>query len=144
MEHRSFPVPDGLDGVRVDQGLAKLLGFSRTHAADIAAAGGAVLDGASVDKSDRLRAGGWLEVSWQPPRTLEVEPIAVPDLGIVHDDDDLVVVDKPAGVAAHPSRRLGRADGRRAPSPPPDSASRRRAPPSARASCTASTRARAA
>jgi 23S rRNA pseudouridine1911/1915/1917 synthase len=103
MEHRSFPVPDGLDGVRVDQGLAKLLGFSRTQAADIAAAGGAVLDGASVDKSDRLRAGGWLEVSWQPPRTLEVEAIAVPDLGIVHDDDDLVVVDKPAGVAAHPS-----------------------------------------
>jgi 23S rRNA pseudouridine1911/1915/1917 synthase len=46
MEHRSFPVPDGLDGVRVDQGLAKLLGFSRTQAADIAAAGGAALDGA--------------------------------------------------------------------------------------------------
>jgi 23S rRNA pseudouridine1911/1915/1917 synthase len=103
VEHRSFPVPDGLDGVRVDQGLAKLLGFSRTVAADIAAAGGAVLDGASVDKSDRLRGGAWLEVSWEPPRALEVEPIAVPDLRIVHDDDDLVVVDKPAGVAAHPS-----------------------------------------
>ncbi|HET6672508.1 MAG TPA: RluA family pseudouridine synthase [Agromyces sp.] len=103
MEHRSFPVPDGLDGVRVDQGLAKLLGFSRTVAAEIASAGGAVLDGASVDKSDRLRGGAWLEVSWEPPRALAVEPIAVPDLGIVHDDDDLVVVDKPAGVAAHPS-----------------------------------------
>ena len=103
MEHRSFPVPDGLDGVRVDQGLAKLLGFSRTQAADIAAAGGAVLDGATVDKSDRLRAGAWLEVSWEPVRTLEIEPVAVPDLGIVHDDEDLVVVDKPAGVAAHPS-----------------------------------------
>ena len=77
MEHRSFPVPDGLDGMRVDQGLAKLLGFSRTQAADIAAAGGALLDGASVDKSDRLRAGGWLEVSWEPPRSLEVEAIAV-------------------------------------------------------------------
>lgn len=103
MEHRSFPVPDGLDGVRVDQGLAKLLGFSRTQAADIAEAGGASLDGTPVDKSDRLRGGAWLEVSWQPPRTLEVEPIPVPDLGIVHDDEDLVVVDKPAGVAAHPS-----------------------------------------
>jgi 23S rRNA pseudouridine1911/1915/1917 synthase len=103
VEHRSFPVPDGLDGMRVDQGLAKLLGFSRTQAADIAATGGALLDGASVDKSDRLRAGGWLEVSWEPPRSLEVEAIAVPELGIVYDDDDLVVVDKPAGVAAHPS-----------------------------------------
>ena len=37
MEHRSFPVPDGLDGTRVDAGLAKLLGFSRTLAAEIAA-----------------------------------------------------------------------------------------------------------
>ncbi|WP_394552136.1 RluA family pseudouridine synthase [Agromyces sp. MMS24-JH15] len=103
MEHRSYPVPDGLDGVRVDAGLAKLLGFSRTQAADIAEAGGVVLDGASVGKSDKLRGGSWLEVSWEPPRTLEVEPIAVPDLGIIHDDEDIVVVDKPAGVAAHPS-----------------------------------------
>ena len=103
LEHRSFPVPDGLDGVRVDAGLAKLLGFSRTLAADIANAGGVALDGAPVDKSDRLRGGAWLEVSWEPPRTLVVEPIEVPELGIIHDDDDLVVVDKPAGVAAHPS-----------------------------------------
>ncbi|WP_127793269.1 RluA family pseudouridine synthase [Agromyces sp. LHK192] len=103
MEYRSLPVPDGLDGSRVDAGLAKLLGFSRTQAADIAAAGGVQVDGRPADKSDRLKGGTWLEVSWEPPRALEVEPIAVPDLGIVHDDDDLVVVDKPAGVAAHPS-----------------------------------------
>ncbi|WP_395243313.1 RluA family pseudouridine synthase [Agromyces sp. MMS24-K17] len=103
MDHRALPVPDGLEGVRVDAGLAKLLGFSRTQAADIVASGGVLLDGASVDKSDRLRAGAWLEVSWEPPRPLAVEPVAVPDLGIIHDDDDLVVVDKPAGVAAHPS-----------------------------------------
>lgn len=103
MEHRSLPVPDGLEGARVDQGLAKLLGFSRTQAAEVASAGGVLLDGTVAGKSDRLRAGAWLEVSWQPPRTLEVEPIAVPELGIIHDDDELVVVDKPAGVAAHPS-----------------------------------------
>ena len=87
----------------MDAGLSKLLGFSRTQAAEIASAGGVLLDGALVDKADRLRAGAWLEVSWAPPRTLEVEPIPVPDLGIVHDDDEIVVVDKPAGVAAHPS-----------------------------------------
>lgn len=103
MEHRSLPVPDGLDGTRVDAGLAKLLGFSRTLAADIAEAGGVVHDGRVLGKSDRLRAGAWLEVSWEAPRPLEIVPQAVPELGIVHDDDDLVVVDKPAGVAAHPS-----------------------------------------
>jgi 23S rRNA pseudouridine1911/1915/1917 synthase len=103
MESRSLPVPDGLDGVRVDAGIAKLLGFSRSFAAEVAEADGVTLDGRTVDKSDRLNAGAWLEVSWQPRSEVAVVPVAVPDLGIVHDDDDIVVVDKPVGVAAHPS-----------------------------------------
>jgi len=103
METRSLPVPDGLDGVRVDAALAKMLGFSRTFAAEIADADGVELDGRIVGRSDRLRAGGWLSVSWEPKREPEVVPMEVPDLGIVHDDDDIVVVDKPSGVAAHPS-----------------------------------------
>jgi 23S rRNA pseudouridine1911/1915/1917 synthase len=96
-------VPDGLDGVRVDAALAKMLGFSRTFAADVVEAGGVLLDGRAVTKSDRLRRGSWLEVEWEERREPEVVPMAVPDLGIVYDDDDIVVVDKPAGVAAHPS-----------------------------------------
>ena len=103
MESRSLPVPDGLDGVRVDAALAKMLGFSRTFAADVAAAGGVSLDGVTLDKSDKLRAGGWLDVEWQPKEEPRIVPIAVPELGIVYDDDDIVVVDKPTGVAAHPS-----------------------------------------
>jgi 23S rRNA pseudouridine1911/1915/1917 synthase len=103
MESRSLPVPDGLDGARVDAALAKMLGFSRTFAAEVAEAGGVRLDGRPLGKSDRLRAGGWLDVEWEEKRGPEIVPIAVPDLGIVHDDDDIVVVDKPAGVAAHPS-----------------------------------------
>lgn len=103
MESRSLPVPDGLDGTRVDAALSKMLGFSRTFAADVAEAGGVSLDGVAVGKSDRLRAGGWLEVTWQPKEGPRIVPIAVPELGIVHDDDDIVVVDKPTGVAAHPS-----------------------------------------
>ncbi|MDQ1203781.1 23S rRNA pseudouridine1911/1915/1917 synthase [Microbacterium sp. SORGH_AS 862] len=98
-----MPVPDGLDGVRVDAALAKMLGFSRTFAAEIADADGVELDGRVVGRSDRLRAGGWLSVSWEPKREPEIVPVDVPDLGIVHDDDDIVVVDKPSGVAAHPS-----------------------------------------
>jgi len=103
VESRSLPVPDGLDGVRVDAALAKMLGFSRTFAADVAAAGGVRLDGAVLDKSDRLRGGGWLEVEWTPKQEPTIVPLAVPELGIVYDDDDIVVVDKPTGVAAHPS-----------------------------------------
>jgi 23S rRNA pseudouridine1911/1915/1917 synthase len=103
MESRSFPIPDGLEGSRVDAGLAKLLGFSRSFAAEIAEAGGVTVDGRAVEKSDRLSAGGWLEVSWQPKEEVKIVPIAVPELTIVHDDDDIVVIDKPVGVAAHPS-----------------------------------------
>jgi 23S rRNA pseudouridine1911/1915/1917 synthase len=103
MESRSLPVPDGLAGERVDAGLSKLLGFSRSFAATVAEAGGVSLDGRTVDKSDRLVAGAWLEVEWRPVNAPTVVPTAVPDLGIVYDDDDLVVVDKPVGVAAHPS-----------------------------------------
>jgi 23S rRNA pseudouridine1911/1915/1917 synthase len=102
-ESRSLSVPPGRAGERVDVALATLLGFSRTQAAEIADAGGVTLDGRVVGKSDRVAADAWLEVSWQPRREARIEPIPVDDLRIVHDDDDLVVVDKPVGVAAHPS-----------------------------------------
>ncbi|GAB3130091.1 RluA family pseudouridine synthase [Glaciibacter psychrotolerans] len=103
MESRSLFLPDSFEGVRVDAGIAKLLGFSRSFAADVAEADGVFLDGIVVGKSDRLKAGGWLEVNWKPKEEIAIVPIAVPDLTIVHDDDSIVVVNKPAGVAAHPS-----------------------------------------
>lgn len=96
-------MPDGLAGERVDVALAKLLGFSRTFAAEVAEAGGAQVDGRVLSKSDRLPAGGWLEVTWASKVEPTIVPIVVEDLGIVYDDEDIVVVDKPPGVAAHPS-----------------------------------------
>jgi 23S rRNA pseudouridine1911/1915/1917 synthase len=103
VESRHLPVPDGLDGTRADAALSKMLGFSRTFAVDVLDAGGARMDGRSLGKSDRLRGGAWLEVEWAAKEEPRVIPMAVPDLGVVHQDDDLIVVDKPAGVAAHPS-----------------------------------------
>ncbi len=98
-----LPVPDGLEGARADAALAKMLGFSRTFAADVADAGGVAMDGRVIGRSDRLRGGAWLEVEWEPKRDPEVIPQLVPDLDIVFQDDDIVVVSKPVGVAAHPS-----------------------------------------
>ena len=103
MESRSLFVPDGLAGDRVDAAIAKLLGFSRTFAAEVAEAGGVELDGVVLGKSDRLTAGGWLSVTWTPKTEPSIIPVVVADLRIVHDDDDIVVIDKPPGVAAHPS-----------------------------------------
>ena len=102
---RSLPVPDGLDAERVDAGLARLLGLSRTKAAELAATGQVLLDGSPVGKSDRLVAGSWLEVTLPPEPAAFTEVVAepVPGMRIVYDDEDLVVVDKPVGVAAHPS-----------------------------------------
>ena len=63
MADRVMPVPEGLAGMRVDAGLARLLGLSRTAAAAIAEDGGVELDGVRVGKSDKLIVGAWLSVT---------------------------------------------------------------------------------
>ncbi|MGH3357274.1 MAG: RluA family pseudouridine synthase, partial [Nocardioidaceae bacterium] len=101
---RSLPVPDGLAGDRLDTGMARLLGVSRQKAVDLIESGNVTLDGRATAKSQRLEPGAWLEVRLpEEPERAQVVPTMVDDLRIVHDDDDLVVVDKPVGVAAHPS-----------------------------------------
>ena len=104
MTTRSMPVPEGLAGMRVDAGLARLLGLSRTAAATLAEDGGVDLDGAAVGKSDRLVAGAWLEVRLpEPAAPLDNPPVEIEGMDILYADDDIVAVDKPAGVAAHAS-----------------------------------------
>jgi 23S rRNA pseudouridine1911/1915/1917 synthase len=103
-EERSVPVPDGLAGERVDVGLSRLFGVSRSRAAELVADGHVRVDGAEVAKSDRLVEGQLLDVtipSQQDP--MEVREELVEEIGIIHDDEDIVVVDKPVGVAVHPS-----------------------------------------
>nr|WP_237694839.1 RluA family pseudouridine synthase [Streptomyces sp. SID5468] len=99
-----MPVPEGLEGERVDAALARMFGFSRTKAAELAADGKVRVDGAAAGKSDRVRGGAWLEVEMPAPAA-PVRVVAEPVEGmeIVHDDDDVVVIVKPVGVAAHPS-----------------------------------------
>jgi 23S rRNA pseudouridine1911/1915/1917 synthase len=103
-ELKSLTVPDGLAGERVDAALARLFGLSRTRAADLVGQQRVLLDGDHPAKSDRVLAGAWLEVSLPGVRApLAVVPQVVAGLVVVHDDEDLVVVDKPVGVAAHPA-----------------------------------------
>jgi 23S rRNA pseudouridine1911/1915/1917 synthase len=103
-DRRTLPVPEGLAGERLDAALSRLFGFSRTKAAELVGSGDVLVDGSPAAKSDRVHAGSWLDVAIPPPATAPVvvaEP--VPGMTVVHDDDDIVVVDKPVGVAAHPS-----------------------------------------
>ena len=103
-EHRTLAVPDGLEGERLDAALARLFGFSRTRAAELVAAGDVLVDGAAAIKSDRVHAGAWLDVAL-PAATAAPVVVAepVPGMTVLYDDDHIVVVDKPVGVAAHPS-----------------------------------------
>ncbi|MGE9807963.1 MULTISPECIES: RluA family pseudouridine synthase [unclassified Janibacter] len=105
-DQRAVLVPDGLEGERVDAAIARLFGLSRTKAADLASQGRVRLDHTEVGKSARVVAGSMLEVELpgaEESPTLKVIAEPVPGMTIVHDDDHIVVVDKPAGVAAHPS-----------------------------------------
>ena len=101
---RNLPVPDGLEGERVDAAIARMFGFSRTKAAELAADGKVTLDGSVVGKSDRVMAGSWMEVEIPaPPAPVQIVAERIDNMRIVHDDEHIVVVDKPVGVAAHPS-----------------------------------------
>jgi 23S rRNA pseudouridine1911/1915/1917 synthase len=96
-------VPDGLDGERIDAAAARMTGLSRSRIAELVESGLVLLNSASVNKSQRVQTGDLLEVEMVTAPRVEVVPQEVAGMGIVYDDVDFVVVDKPAGVAAHPS-----------------------------------------
>lgn len=103
-ERRSLPVPEGLDGLRLDAAIARLFGISRTAAAQLVEAGAAAVDGQSASKSDRVHAGAWLDIELPQHKAAPTPtPQPVEGLVVAHDDDDIIVVDKPPGVASHPS-----------------------------------------
>ena len=105
-DQRHVPVPDGLDGERLDAALARMFGLSRARAADLVADGQVLVAGQPAAKSHRVEAGTWLDVTLPaPPRAAGPggPGQAVPGLEVIYEDADILVVDKPAGVAAHPT-----------------------------------------
>ncbi|MDY3127618.1 MAG: RluA family pseudouridine synthase [Corynebacterium sp.] len=103
-ETRTLPVPEGLDGMRVDAALSKMLGISRTIAAELCAEGVVKVNDAPLGKSDRLQASSWVEVTLpEPPKPLIPKEELVEGMDVVYSDDDIIAVHKPVGVAAHPT-----------------------------------------
>lgn len=96
-------VPEGLEGERLDAALARLFGLSRSRAAELISEGNVLVDGQPGMKSDRVLAGSPLAVTLPPPPTVTIDELPVPGMDIVYEDEDIVVVDKPRGVAAHPT-----------------------------------------
>jgi 23S rRNA pseudouridine1911/1915/1917 synthase len=99
-----FTVSEDQDGSRVDAVVAAALGISRSAAALLCTEGNVRIAGHPVGKSRRAAAGDDLDITVpERPDPLEVRIEHVENLKILGDDDDFVVIDKPVGVAAHPS-----------------------------------------
>jgi 23S rRNA pseudouridine1911/1915/1917 synthase len=92
-------VPDSLDGMRVDKVVAEILDLSRARASALIE-DGVEVDGVPASAADRVGAGQLIVCS-RPEAALDLEPEEV-DFGVLHEDDQLIVVDKPAGVVVHP------------------------------------------
>jgi 23S rRNA pseudouridine1911/1915/1917 synthase len=104
-------VPDALDGERLDRVVAMVTGESRAAVRALVEAGAVRVDGVvSGGPAERVRAGGVVEVD-VPAATSSGSVAADPvvDVPVVHADDHVIVVDKPAGLVVHPG--AGRADG---------------------------------
>ena len=103
-EKKQLLVPEGLAGLRVDAGISKALGMSRTLVAGLIEDGLVHIDGKVVGKSDRLLEGALVELEIADKKNpLVIVADDVPDFKVVFQDEHLIVIDKPAGVAAHPS-----------------------------------------
>jgi 23S rRNA pseudouridine1911/1915/1917 synthase len=100
-------VPAALTGERFDRVVALLTGLARSRVAELVDAGQATLDGSVVARSARVEEGQWVEVEAEqlvPPKVDADDPGPEPDVefGVVHEDADVIVIDKPAGLVVHP------------------------------------------
>ena len=103
-ELRQLTVPEGVAGERIDSALTRVLGLSRTAIVKLLEDGDITTDNRAMQKSDRVAAGQLIEVLMPAPVNQDPIPLTpLEGLTVVYNDDDIVVIDKPVGCAAHPS-----------------------------------------
>ncbi|HPU77496.1 MAG TPA: hypothetical protein PKY84_04270, partial [Thermosynergistes sp.] len=92
------------DSPRLDLFLARELGISRSYAKSLVIEGRVRTqkEEARLKPSSKVRAGASFAISLPPPRELELEPEPVA-FGVIYEDDDIAVVDKPAGLVVAPA-----------------------------------------
>jgi 23S rRNA pseudouridine1911/1915/1917 synthase len=101
-------VPGTLAGERLDRAVALLTGWSRAEVQDLVEREQILVDGRAVAKSRRLVEGEVVELLGEPAPVGLPQPESMP-LVVVHEDPDVVVIDKPAGLVVHPG--AGHPDG---------------------------------
>ena len=97
----SVEVPEGAAGSRVDRFMADASGLSRAYVQRLISEGRLTSDGRALRARDPARPGTTLELDVPESRPDELLPEPIP-LDIVYQDDDVIVVDKPAGLVTHP------------------------------------------
>ncbi len=103
-ENKLLSIPEGLDQERVDAALARVLGLSRSVVVSLLEAGEVRRKGKALGKSEKVVSGDLLEILMPAPKgEATLTPTPVEGLRVVYNDDHIIVIDKPAGVAAHPS-----------------------------------------
>jgi 23S rRNA pseudouridine1911/1915/1917 synthase len=96
-------IDDELSGHRLDFAVSRALGISRSYAAELIKRGMVVpLGGQRVKPSLKTGLGERYAVTMPPPEKLDLEPEEV-SFGVVYEDDDIIVIDKPAGLVVHPA-----------------------------------------
>jgi 23S rRNA pseudouridine1911/1915/1917 synthase len=103
-ENKIVTIPDGLNNERVDAALARLLGISRSTIVELIEAGDVKHHGKPLGKSDRVNTDDQIELLMPPQKMApELTPTPIDGLDVVYNDENIIVINKPAGVAAHPS-----------------------------------------
>ena len=99
---RTVRIPDGTAG-RIDRFVADATGLSRSHVQKLISAGRLTVDGVPVRANALVAPGSEVRLDVPEPVALDLAPAPDIPLRIVYEDDDLLIVDKPAGLVVHPS-----------------------------------------
>ena len=103
-ERKSLSIPEGLNLERVDIALSRLLGLSRNEVVGLIESGEILKSGLAVGKSDKVFSGDVIEILMPAVKgEAKLEATPIDGLKVVYDDEYLIVIDKPVGIAAHPS-----------------------------------------
>lgn len=109
MEKKTFQIEFELDKTRLDKALCTLDDtLTRASAVRLTESGDVTLNGKTASKSDKVKTGDIVEITYPEPLSSEAVPQDIP-LDIIYEDDDLLVVNKPKGMVVHPA--AGNPDG---------------------------------
>jgi 23S rRNA pseudouridine1911/1915/1917 synthase len=100
---RLLRVPDDAGSQRVDRFLADVTGMSRSHIQKLISAGNLTSDGVPLKANTVIAAGTPLRLVVPEPEPLDLAPAPEIAVHVVHEDADLLIIDKPAGLVVHPS-----------------------------------------